>query len=213
MDHVTHGHKYCGFCLFTSMFASHVYDCVVCARIFFVFNVVGNSFPPARFGCFFSGHFFLSLSLPPLLSKNAIKIEKLNSKIKSDSKNEAVNLRQQMRKKKITIKILRLPKSENKTKNPKTTLKVFVSTLNTCCTCARHRNVKKYISYWIFHDFIVLYVVLYIIVLCCALLFCILYTLHFCIAQIRTRVHTFGKAQSKYTYAAILLTVSIYTCT
>lgn len=33
-------------------------------------------------------------------------------------------------------------------------------------TCVRHCNVKKYISYWMFHDFIVLYVILYRIALC-----------------------------------------------
>lgn len=63
-------------------------------------------------------------------------------------------------------------------------------------TCVRHCNVKKYISYWMFHDFIVLYVILYRIALCST----------FSVFYIRTQsVHT---VHSEHTHLAS--TIKIY---
>lgn len=103
------------------------------------------------------------------------------------------------KRKQIAIKMLRLPKKE-----PKTILKVFVDDIEfmrSTSTCVvRHCNVKKYISYspslslWMFHDFIVLYVVYCCIILYCVLYFSVFYTRsHTCTHTAHTHTYTFNK--------------------
>lgn len=77
-------------------------------------------------------------------------------------------------------------------------------------TCVRQCNVKKYISYWMFHDFIVLYVVLYRIALCSTFSLYFMYARKRCTLYI-ARAHTHLTSTIKI-YLRSNCVDSVYVC-